>query len=132
MSSLKLRRVGIHLSDGEFDISRFGGPFDRIFSTYVLDLLSPLDIEQCLAGAHAAITKGVRFCHAGLTIGTGSISKVTSTLWTLLHRIGPILVDGCRPLKLADHVPANQWEIIHRKVVVSARIPSEVVVMKAR
>jgi cyclopropane fatty-acyl-phospholipid synthase-like methyltransferase len=125
-------RVGVHLSDGEFDISRLGGPFDRIVSTYVLDLLSLPDIEECFAGAHAAMSRGGLFCHAGLTNGTGPISKITSTVWTLLHRIKPILVGGCRPLMLADHISENQWEMIHRQVVVSAGIPSEVVVLKAR
>lgn len=125
-------RVGIHLSAGEFDFSRLGGPFDRIVSTYVFDLLSLADIKKCFAGAHAAMSRGGLLCHAGLTNGTGPISKTTSTIWTMLHRIRPILVGGCRPLTLADHISDSQWELIHREVVVSAGIPSEVVILKAR
>jgi ubiquinone/menaquinone biosynthesis C-methylase UbiE len=125
-------RAEVHLSAGEFDISRYGGPFDRIVSAYVLDLLSLPDITDCLAGAHAAMTTGGLFCHAGLTHGIGLISKTTSSVWTLLHRIKPVLVGGCRPLMLTEHIDENQWQIIHREVVVGAGIPSEVVILRAR
>lgn len=123
-------RCEVHSSDGEFEISRYGGPFDRVVSTYVLDLLSLSDIQMCLAGAHAAMVNGGLFCYAGLTRGTGLISRTTSALWTLIHRARPLLVGGCRPLMLADHIPKNQWRLIHREVVVSATIPSEVVILQ--
>lgn len=125
-------RHEVHLSNGEFEISRYGGPFDRVVSTYVLDLLSLTDIQKCLAGAHAAMVKGGLFCHAGLTRGTGPISRATSALWTLIHRINPLRVGGCRPVVLADLITEDQWRLIHREVVVSAAIPSEVVVVEAR
>lgn len=125
-------RAVLRLSDGGFDFSRLGGPFDRVVSTYVLDLLSPTDIEECLNNAHASISEGGLFCHAGLTNGTGPISKLTSGVWTMLHRLRPMLVGGCRPLVLADHIAEDQWALIHRKVVVSAGIPSEVVILRAR
>jgi len=126
------RRQEVHLSDGEFEISRYGGPFDRVVSTYVLDLLSLTDIQKCLVGAHAAMVKGGLFCHAGLTTGTGAISRATSSLWTLIHRIKPILVGGCRPVLLADLIPDDQWRLVRREVVISVAIPSEVVVVEAR
>ncbi|MBT8139711.1 MAG: class I SAM-dependent methyltransferase [Gammaproteobacteria bacterium] len=125
-------RTKVQKSDGGFDVSHLGGAFDRIVCTYVLDLLSPSDIKDCLAGAHAAMNKGGLFCHAGLTKGVGPISKITSSAWTLVHRINPSLVGGCRPLMLNDYLPAQQWERIHREVVVSSWIASEVVILKAR
>jgi SAM-dependent methyltransferase len=126
------RRQVVHLSNGEFEISRYGGPFDRFVSTYVLDLLSLTDIQKCLAGAHAAMVNGGLFCHAGLTTGTGPISRAISSLWTLIHRIKPILVGGCRPVLLADLIPEDQWRLVRREVVISVAIPSEVVVAEAR
>lgn len=125
-------RVTVHLSNGAFEISRYGESFDRLISTYVLDLLSPIDIQECLARAHAAMATRGLFCHCGLTRGTSPILKATSALWTQLHRINPRLVGGCRPLVLADLMPEDQWRLTHRNVVVSTGIPSEVVVAKAR
>ncbi|GMR17403.1 MAG: class I SAM-dependent methyltransferase [Gammaproteobacteria bacterium] len=125
-------RCKIRPSDGSFEFSRYGGPFDRVLSTYVLDLLSVRDIQQCLADARAVTVQGGLLCHAGLTRGTGPISRTTSALWTLVHRVNPMLVGGCRPLMLADLIVDVQWRLIHRRVVVSAGIASEVVIAEAR
>lgn len=125
-------RFEVHLSNGEFEICNYGGPFDRVVSTYVLDLLNMTDIQECLAKAHGAMVTGGLFCHAGLTKGTGPVSIATSALWTVIHRIRPLLVGGCRPLELADLIPEDQWRLIHREVIISAAIPSEVVIAEAR
>ncbi|RZV37383.1 MAG: class I SAM-dependent methyltransferase [Acidimicrobiales bacterium] len=125
-------RAKVQLSDGDFDISSVAGRFDRFVSTYVLDLLSPADIKNCLAFAHSAMTAGGLFCHAELTKGIGPVSKTTSSGWALLHRINPVFVGGCRPLVLNDYIIARQWETIHREIVVSSCIASEIVVLQAR
>jgi SAM-dependent methyltransferase len=126
------RRQKVYLSSGEFEVSKYGAPFDRVVTTYVLDLLSMADIQEFLAKAHGAMAPGGLFCHAGLTKGAGPISKITSSLWAMIHRIKPTLVGGCRPLELAALLPEDQWRLIHREVVISATIPSEVVIAEAR
>jgi len=125
-------RCAVHHSSGELEFSRYGGPFDRFVSTYVLDLLSMEDIQRCLAAAHAAMARGGLFCHAGLTAGVGPLSRASSGLWSLLHRLDPMLVGGCRPLQLVGLLPERQWQLIDRRVVVSFAIASEVVVASAR
>jgi SAM-dependent methyltransferase len=124
-------RQEVILSDGGFEMTRFGGPFDRIVTTYVLDLLSPNDIQQFLAGAHSATSTRGLLCHAGLSKGTGAISMVTSSIWTLIHHVNPALVGGCRPLKLIDFLPPDQWRLVERRVVSGAGIPSEVIIVEA-
>ena len=119
-------------SEGGFELGRYGDSFDRIVATYVLDLLSPNEIQQFLTGAHATLAKGGLLCVAGLTKGTGVISTSISTIWTLIHRINPAWVGGCRPLELADTMPQDQWQLIQREVVVASGIPSEVVIAVAR
>jgi ubiquinone/menaquinone biosynthesis C-methylase UbiE len=136
LASRRLSRFGdrceVHTSSGESEFSSYGGHFDRFVSTYVLDLLSLEDIRECLAAAHAAMAQGGLFCHAGLTVGTGPISRTTSALWSLIHRLKPTLVGGCRPLELAALMPEIQWRLVHREVVISGAISSEVVVAQAR
>ncbi len=126
------QRCQVRLSDGDFDFSSHGGPFDRFVTTYVLDLLSLADIRKVFAEAHAALVPGGLFCHAGLTKGTSAVSRTTSTAWALIHRIKPTLVGGCRPLLLADLFPQDRWRVLHREVVVSAAIPSEIVIAETR
>lgn len=125
------RRCEIHPSPGGFDFSAWGGRFDRVVCTYVLDLLGDAEIDAALAGAHAALRQGGFFCYAGLTTGIGPLSTASSTLWTLVHRINPALVGGCRPLVLADRLAQDRWRVAHRQVVVGATIPSEVLIATA-
>lgn len=126
------QRCQVYPSDGDFDFPSYGGPFDRFVTTYVLDLLSPAEIQDVFTNAHAAMVPGGLFCHAGLTEGVGPASKTTSAFWALIHRFKPILLGGCRPLVLAELVPTDGWRVIHREVVVSAAIPSEVVIAERR
>lgn len=125
-------RCRIHPSDGGFDFSSYGGPFDRFVTTYVLDLLNAEDIARVFAGTHAAMGSGGIFCHAGLTVGNGPVSWTTSLAWSLVHRVRPLLVGGCRPIVLSEHVPSTGWRLVHREVVVSTGIASEVVIVERR
>lgn len=124
-------RSEIQVSSGGFDFSAYGGPFDRVVITYVLDLLSDREIADALMAARAATLEGGLLCVSGLTQGTGLFSTITSTLWTLVHSMKPFLVGGCRPLVLRDLIPETRWRIVHREVVVSATVPSEVLVAEA-
>jgi len=124
-------RCAVHMADQGFDVASLEGPFDRLVSTYVFDLLSRRDTEATLAAAHAVAASGALLCTAGLTNGTGPLSRATSALWTVIHRVRPSLVGGCRPLVLGDLLPVDRWHVEHRQVVVSATVPSEVLVARA-
>lgn len=119
------------VSDGGFDFAGFERTFDRIIFTYVFDLLSLDDIATALAGAHAVARPGGLLCAAGLTPGQGVLTRCASALWTLVHRVKPALVGGCRPLVLADRLDPSQWRVVHRQIVVSALISSEVLIAEA-
>ena len=101
-------RSEVHLSGGDFNFSFYGGPFDRIVSTYVFDLMGREDVVEALAAAHGGIQSGGLLCAAGLTNGTGLVSTAVSGIWTLVHRFKPSLVGGCRPLNLSGLLPEHQ------------------------
>ncbi|MEZ5779616.1 MAG: class I SAM-dependent methyltransferase [Paracoccaceae bacterium] len=124
-------RAEVRVSVGDFDFSAYGAAFDRVVGTYVFDLLSPEDIARALSGAHAATRPGGFLCVAGLTQGTGVLSRATSTVWTWLHGMNPSLVGGCRPLALSAFIDGARWRIAYREVVVSATVPSEVILAEA-
>ncbi|MCG6859427.1 MAG: class I SAM-dependent methyltransferase [Salaquimonas sp.] len=124
-------RAEIHRSDGGFDLPAFGMSFDRVVFTYVFDLLSVEDISKALSATHSVLRTGGWLCSAGLTRGTGGLSSITSAAWTWVHGIKPSLVGGCRPLALTDFLDKSRWRVVHREVVVSATVPSEVLVAEA-
>lgn len=124
-------RATIRHTAGEFDFSDLGGPFDRVIFTYVFDLLGQAQTRAALAGAHSVLRPQGRLCAAGLTEGETLLSRGASSAWSLAYRIAPYAVGGCRPVKLIDFLSPAQWRVLRRKVVVSALIPSEVVVAEA-
>lgn len=124
-------RAEIVQSDGGFDFTSYGPPLDRIIFIYVLEILSEMQIQKALAGAHAALTPGGLLCAAVLTEGIDTLSRLTTSVWSALHNMQPYLVGGCRPLVLRDHIPEKSWQIRHRDVIVSMSVPSEIIVAEA-
>lgn len=124
-------RAQVHLSGGDFDFQSPDGPYDRIVSTYVFDLLSLAEIDEALAAAHKALIKGGLLCLAGLTEGCGPLSIAASRMWSLVHSISPSVVGGCRPLVVSDLLLEHQWRTVHKEVVVSFGVPSEVLIAEA-
>lgn len=124
-------RAEVRLSDGDLDFSTTGTSFDRVVATYVFDLLDDEDISKALSSAHAVLRTGGLLCAAGLTEGAGVVSRATSSLWSWIHRMKPSLVGGCRPLTLSTFIAGPQWRIVHREVVISMTVPSEVILAEA-
>jgi len=113
-------RVEIHLTDGGFDFP----PCDVLVATYVLDLMSEEDIGAFLAGAHRALRPGGRLCLAGLSAEHGPVNR----LWSLLYRLMPQRLGGCRPTALASRLERRHWRLLHREDVSSYGLASEAVI----
>lgn len=123
-------RVELQLSDGEPGVPLADASVDRFLSTYVLDLLSAEDIRAVVREAHRVLRPGGLLGVVGLTPGTTLSSRVVSGLWKLIHFAAPGKVGGCRPLQLMKEIDGTGWEVVHHEVVIAARIPSEVVVLR--
>ncbi len=121
-------KVVLHDGPGAPAIAEQG--FDRIVSTYVLDLLSDAEIQQTLLWAAKALSPGGLLCLAGLTRGRGLSSRIVMGLWQAVFRLSPKRVGGCRPMTLANRLHAADWVIEHKEVVVAWGIASEVVVAR--
>lgn len=122
----------IQLSDGSMRIDAPEESIDRVLSTYVLDLLCEEDVREFLREAQRVLTTDGLLCVAGLTRGTTLVSWVVSSIWSLIHRVRPALVGGCRPLRLMDFLDERDWAILHRRVVTPYGIPSETVIATPR
>jgi ubiquinone/menaquinone biosynthesis C-methylase UbiE len=125
-------RAEVRQTDGAPELGVADHECDRVVSNYVLDLLSREDIAVFEREAHRALAPGGRLCLVGLTFGERLFPKVISTLWTAVHRVAPSKVGGCRPLHIADHLPAERWSVSHREVVATWGISSEVLIAVPR
>jgi ubiquinone/menaquinone biosynthesis C-methylase UbiE len=105
---------------------------DRLVSTYVLDLLSETEAVALLGEAHRVLTAGGRLCLVGITRGEGLVSRLVMSTWSLIHRISPALVGGCRPVEIVPLLEPRQWRIDFHGVVTSYGIASEVLVGRPR
>lgn len=121
-------RVTVQKTDGTFAFDHSDASVDRLVATYLLDLLSEEDIGSLLTEAHRLLRPSGRLCIAGLTPGSGMLSRVVSRLWSILHWIRPRWVGGCRPVRVHRLLPDDRWDLMYRDVVVAYGVPSEVFV----
>ncbi len=121
-------RVRVFESDGTFDFSRYAERCDRFVAVYVLDLLSPEAIQQVLDQAHAMLDRQGKLCLVTLSEGCTPLSRAVIRLWRGARRISPLLVGGCRPLRLAPCLPPERWRIDVDQTLSAAAVPSEIVV----
>ena len=106
------------------------GAFDRVVSTYVLDLLSAEAIVSLLGEARRILAPGGLLCLTGITAGSGPLSRTVMALWSLVHRLSPAVVGGCRPVRVDVFLTPAQWAVEQREVVVGFGVASEVLVAR--
>lgn len=121
-------RVRVLLTDGSPIIPAADGSFDRVVSTYVLDLLSEADTRAFLADAGRVLEPTGLFCNVSLTFGQGPLSIAICGLWQRIHAWRPVLLGGCRPVRVGRCLEELRWRIEHRTVICAFGICSEVVV----
>ncbi len=136
MAALRLRRLGsraeVRLSDGATRVAAGAAAFDRFLATYVLDLLPEPEIDAVLAEAHRTLQPGGRLCAVALTCGEGAAARLLSQLWRRVHALHPLLVGGCRPIRVAARLAPAAWEVRHDAIVSSFGIASEVLIATRR
>jgi len=124
------QRAQIQLTDGSPHLEGFNFQFDRFVSTYVLDLLSPGDIEELLRSAHGILCPQGLVCLVNLTCGKSGIGKLVSGLWGWVFQLSPKRVGGCRPIRISEYLSPHQWMVQHHGIVSSFGISSEIVVAR--
>jgi ubiquinone/menaquinone biosynthesis C-methylase UbiE len=120
-------RAEVQLTDGSPSLAVGDNTSDRFLSAYVLDLLSEKEIRAALREAQRLLVPGGLLCLASLTFGHTPVSRLVCRSWTAIHSLNPRLVGGCRPLELAAFV-GPEWRILHREVVCTVGICTEVLV----
>jgi ubiquinone/menaquinone biosynthesis C-methylase UbiE len=102
--------------------------FDRIYISYVLDLLPINEIPGILAGLQRVLKPGGCIVIVALTEGTTRSSRSLVAVWKAVYKVSPITCAGCRPLQLSQFVEKAGFIHVSREVVVQMAVPSEIVV----
>ncbi len=121
-------RANIILSDGSIDFPAAENSIDRVISAYVFDLLSMSDISLALYESRRVLSPGGKLCLVSLTIGKTYFSRTVSLLWSLLFKLSPRLVGGCRPVQLETIVGQCGFKTEYRNIVTSWGITSEILI----
>lgn len=101
--------------------------FDRLFSSYMLDLMSTEDIPTALSEFRRVLRPGGRLALVGLTEGEGQISRSMMSVWKGLYHVEPTWLGGCRPLRLRSLVQQAGFTFVQRWYVSQWGYPSEVI-----
>jgi ubiquinone/menaquinone biosynthesis C-methylase UbiE len=125
-------RARVYQTDGSSRIPEADGSFDRVVSTYVLDLLAPAFIEQLLSEARRLLVPGGSLCLVSLTHGASWFSSAVCWGWQKLWRFNPNLVGGCHPIELLEYLPSGNWNPIYRVTLTSWGISSEILLALVR
>jgi ubiquinone/menaquinone biosynthesis C-methylase UbiE len=125
-------RARVDQTGGAMDLPAAHASCDRFVSTYVLDLLSPGDTLRLLQEAHRVLRPGGLLALASLTPGRAPVSRALTAAWRAVWRLEPSITGGCRPVELAERLPAGHWRVRSRLTVTDLVLASEVVIAERR
>ena len=115
------------LIDGSLPLPADDASADRVFSTYVFDLLEPGYAREVLHDLRRILNRNGSLCLASLTDGDRSLERAVSRFWTGLWRMAPELVGGCHPISLSALL-GRDWHIGYQSRVHRWGLVTEVVV----
>jgi ubiquinone/menaquinone biosynthesis C-methylase UbiE len=104
--------------------------FDRLFSSYVLDLTPVTVIPVFLREMLRVLRPGGTAVLVGLTEGVTLASRVMMAGWKAFYRLSPTSLGGCRPLRLTYSLLQAGFVDVRREVVVQSGMPSEILVSR--
>ncbi len=123
-------RAEVRQSDGSMRLPAGDGQFDRFVANYVLDLLSPDDARELVSGARRMLAPGGLVCLTSLSASATGLSSLVARAWERVWRLRPHLVGGCRPIDATEYIARAEWTVVHRRVVTTLGLASEVVIAR--
>jgi ubiquinone/menaquinone biosynthesis C-methylase UbiE len=121
-------RAKVSQSDGSMHFPLPDHSVDCVISTYVLDLLSEIDIRQAITEARRVLIPSGKLCLVSLTQGVTFASRIVCAAWSAVFRLHPSFVGGCRPILLDSFLNQQSWSMDYRNVVTQFGVPSEVLI----
>ena len=120
-------RVRVVVATGDPPADMGQERYDRIVTSYVLDLLPPAKITDFLASASESLAEDGLLCIASIAPGSGWPSRPIMRTWATLGAIAPILTGGCRPIEPDKLVGDAGWRIKESYLISAWGVTSRVV-----
>ncbi|MGE5284834.1 MAG: class I SAM-dependent methyltransferase [Actinomycetota bacterium] len=125
-------RVAVLRTDGDMHLQVESGTYDRLLSSYVLDLLTDEDIHLLIKEAHRVLSSGGFLAISSLTHGSTFIPRLIEKAWGLVYASHPSWVGGCRPISVMSYIDDSEWNVFHHAEIIQCGITSEVVVAERK
>jgi ubiquinone/menaquinone biosynthesis C-methylase UbiE len=100
--------------------------FDKVYLSFVLDLVPFTDIPGILTGILRMLRPGGQVVIVTLTEGVNFASRALIALWKAAYTISPVICAGCRPLQLTSMLEKAGFKQIQREVIIQLAVPSEI------
>lgn len=114
-----------HLQEGSaYALPYESGSFDRLFNTFMLDLLPIEDYPRVLGEFIRVLAPGGRFIVAYFSQG----QTWSNRLWPWLAKHFPSLLTGCRPVDLVPALRQAGFEILAQESLSQNTFPSTIAI----
>ena len=102
--------------------------FDRIYSSYVLDLIPGHYMGSVLSEFKRMLRPGGIIVNVSLSRGYSLTSQIVIWAWMKLYNAAPIVCGGCRPISLYELAKEVGFSKVMWEVVEQFGVPSEIIV----
>lgn len=114
-----------HLQEGSaYELPYESGVFDRLFNTFMLDLLPIEDYPRVLGEFTRVLKPGGRLAIAYFSQG----KNWSNRLWPWLAKHVPSLLTGCRPVDMVPALRQAGFEILTQESLSQNTFPSTIIV----
>lgn len=120
-------RAKVVLVDGSLPLPVDDGFADRVFSTFVFDLLDEPYAVAVLEDLRRILAPNGRICLASLSYGERFFERAICRTWTGIWRVAPQVLGGCRPISVSALLE-HGWKMEHQSHVHRLGIVMDVVI----
>ena len=121
------KAADFHLQEGNaYNLPYESGRFDRLFNTFMVDLLPIEDYPRVLGEYMRVLKPGGRLAVAYFSHG----HKWSNGIWPWLAKHFPALLTGCRPVELEPILSEAGFQILEQESISQNTFPSTIVLAK--
>jgi ubiquinone/menaquinone biosynthesis C-methylase UbiE len=104
--------------------------FDRIYCSYVLDLLPVEQIPLLMKQVYSLLQSNGKMLFLSLTEGISPSSRLLVNIWKQAYSVNPGVCGGCLPISLRSLADQVGLPVLHHEIIVQLAVPSEILVIQ--